>query len=134
MSSVVFSLILIVYLWAMGRIVVIDDDEDILEIMQLILQDVHEVTTSICGLILKQLGTVLPDLIIIDDWLQNEKGSELCRQLKQDPVTAKIPVLLFTAQHNGEKIAKEAGANGFISKPFDLESLLEQVNSFFVSK
>jgi two-component system alkaline phosphatase synthesis response regulator PhoP len=118
----------------MSKIFIIDDDDDILNVMTLLFDDEPEVKTSLNGQILNDLGPTHPDLVILDDWLRNERGSDLCKQLKGDPITAGIPVLLFTASNNGQCTADLAGADGFISKPFDINELQAVVEKLIKQK
>jgi len=69
-----------------------------------------------------------PDLILLDLGLPNVNGKELTRQIKSDIDTKDIPVLLFSAHANLPTIAAESGADGYISKPFDLVLLEKTVD------
>jgi twitching motility two-component system response regulator PilG len=69
------------------------------------------------------------DLIVLDSMMPNMDGFEACRRLKADPATAQIPVIMLTArtQTGDEQIAREAGAVGYIRKPFDALTLGDQL-------
>jgi len=75
------------------------------------------------------LAESLVDLIVLDGMMPNVDGFECCRRLKADPQTAPIPVIMLTArsQSDDEKIAREAGAIGYIRKPFDALTLGDQL-------
>src|ERR1044071_722143 len=62
-----------------------------------------------------------PDLILMDLYMPNVDGLELCRRLKKEPKTAKIPVVLFTgSEEEIDKLSgKEAGAAAYVNKPID---------------
>lgn len=112
------------------RILVIDNDHDILELITLILQeDGYDVTASKSGDILDKLSQIKPDLILLDDWLNGTKGRELCRSLKSIHLSSNIPIIIISAINGLEQIANECGADGFIQKPFDIEYLLEVIAS-----
>jgi DNA-binding response OmpR family regulator len=113
----------------MAKILVIEDDKEILAVMGLILtQDGHFVESSVDSTILNNIQSIKPELIILDDWLGMEKGSDICLKLKSDPATASIPIVLFTAHINGKELAKRVNADAFISKPFDIDELTALVN------
>ena len=65
------------------------------------------------------------DIILLDVMMPEMDGFEVCRRLKNDPDTASIPVVLLTALHDKESRMKgeQAGANGFLTKPFQMEEL-----------
>lgn len=108
----------------MSKILVIEDDKEILAVMELILIELgYIVEGSADGAVLKDINSIRPDLIILDDRLGGEKGSDLCVKLKSDPDTSAIPVILFTADINGEEIADHINADAFVAKPFDIDDL-----------
>lgn len=106
-------------------VLVIDDDEGILEVVKIILEDrgykVETVQDSsmITGVIDKKL----PQLILLDIWMSGIDGQEITRTLKKDALTSHIPIILMSANQETEKIAKATGADGFITKPFDIDHL-----------
>ena len=71
-----------------------------------------------------------PDLIILDLMLPKIDGYKVCRMLKFDEKFKKIPIVIFTSrtQEADIKLAKEVGANGYITKPFEPEVLLAKIN------
>ena len=68
-----------------------------------------------------------PDLVIIDYLLGDGYGDQLCSEIKSNPLTNHIPVILFSASHHLEQIAKECGADTYIPKPFDILYFEEKV-------
>jgi DNA-binding response OmpR family regulator len=117
----------------MQRILAVDDNEDILEVMKLILEDYgYEVTTLVDGLmIFDVIDSSHPDLILLDVMLGNADGRELCRQLKLKEETHDIPVILVSASHQVvERLSVSNGApDDFLAKPFDIDDLVEKVES-----
>src|ERR1700712_2924695 len=85
----------------MQRILAVDDDKDILEVLQLILEDSgYEVETLADGQFLfDSIKKHQPDLIILDIMLGNFDGRELCRSVKAKKETHDIPVILLSASH-----------------------------------
>ena len=114
----------------MRRILAVDDDSDILEVLQFILEDSgYEVQTLTDGhQLMEKIRESNPDLILLDIMLGNMDGRELCKIVKQEIETQKIPVILISASHNVSKSMDQAGApNDFISKPFDINILLNSI-------
>lgn len=76
------------------------------------------------------LSTNKPDLILLDIWMGNYDGREICRQLKNNPATGNIPIILISASREIEQSAKDAGANDFVAKPFEQNDLLEKIGQY----
>lgn len=113
------------------KLLVVEDDEGIREMLNTVLSyEGYEVVMAKDGSILDDLDTIRPDIIFLDEWLCSEKGSDLCRKLKADPRTSSIPVILLSALMSVEQFSVQAGADGFIRKPFDLEDLNEVISRF----
>jgi DNA-binding response OmpR family regulator len=119
-----------------SKILVIDDDPDICSMIKMVL-DYHGYAATDADSE-EKANTILSsnpiDLIIMDMLLSGVDGSDICRRLKQDEKTASIPVLMFSAHPNAKKICIAAGANDFISKPFEMNELLEKIKSHIGTK
>jgi len=111
-----------------ARILVVDDDADILEILVLVLRKHNfEVISTNNGLLVPQMIVDhKPDLVFLDVDLGNSNGAEICRSLKQDVSTSHIPVLLISATFNLASIALENCADDFLPKPFDIADLISK--------
>ncbi|KAB2954157.1 SpoIIE family protein phosphatase [Heliorestis acidaminivorans] len=114
-------------------ILVVDDVITNVELMRLQLTRAgYQVLTALNGeLALEIIESTLPDLILLDVMMPGMNGFEVCAKLKEDPHTQLIPVVLVTALHEVEDRIKgiEAGADDFISKPFNRVELLTRVKS-----
>ena len=111
------------------RILIVEDDPDTRDIVSVILEDAEtEVLKAVEAPALTDISWIEPDLILLDEWLPNKKGSELCLEVKRNEGTAHIPVILISAVCDLDVIARNCRADGFIKKPFDIE-LLKQVVS-----
>jgi DNA-binding response OmpR family regulator len=114
------------------KILVIEDDKDIREtIMYILEEENYAVTASEDSKILKQLNEIKPDLVMLDNWLTDWKsdasGQQLSKQLKSDPSTSHIPVIIISAVSNIREIAAAGLADDYLKKPFDLTELVEIV-------
>ena len=115
----------------MIRILAVDDDRDILEVLQYILEDSgYEVETLANGqYLLDRISQNPPDLILLDIMLGNLDGRDLCRKVKTNKDTHNIPVILISASHDVSQSLNQIGApNDFIAKPFDIDVLLGSIN------
>ncbi|MCO5934262.1 response regulator [Mucilaginibacter sp. RB4R14] len=114
----------------MRRILAVDDDQDILEVLKFILEDSgYKVDTLSDGH--KLLDTIQekhPDLILLDIMLGNMDGRELCKLVKQQTKTKRIPVIMISASHDVDAtLNQEDGPNDFVAKPFDINVLLNSI-------
>jgi CheY-like chemotaxis protein len=114
------------------RILLADDDPGILDAVGLLLElEGYEVTSIPNGATLLTMDNDLPDLVLLDIWMSGVDGRDICRQLKQQPRTEKIPVVLFSASRDIEHSAISAGADGFLAKPFEISDLLSKIKEYF---
>lgn len=114
----------------MRKILAVDDDKDILDVLQLVLEDSgYEVATlSDAQLLFDKLKEVKPDLVLMDIMLGTADGRQLCRNIKLDNELHKIPVIMISASHNVYDVLKQDCApDDFIAKPFDINVLLNKI-------
>jgi len=113
------------------RILVVDDEEDILSVLKFRLEaNDYEVLLASDGQEgLNKARTEKPDLIILDLMLPKIDGYKVCRMLKFDENYKSIPIIMFTAraEQKDEDLGKEMGADAYIIKPFEPEILLEKI-------
>jgi CheY-like chemotaxis protein len=113
------------------KILVIEDDEDILDILTGILnEEGYKVTALTHGDVADDIKADPPDLIICDIWLPKQKGTELCKILKADPKTKEIPFIVISTAMNLPQIAMKCGADGYIEKPFQIKELVDIVKTY----
>lgn len=112
-----------------NRILVVDDDPDILDALQFMLHDAgYAVETTERGEDAERLTTKnLPDLIVLDVLLSGSDGRIICRKLKDNTFTKNIPIVMISAHPDAKQTVKIAGADDFLSKPFDVDELLRIV-------
>ena len=88
------------------------------------------VTASSGEQALEKLSDAIPDLVLLDIVMPGIDGYEVCRRIRNNPATAYLPVVMITASGDQEKISSiRAGADDFVSKPFNQGELLARVAS-----
>jgi DNA-binding response OmpR family regulator len=109
----------------MARILVANDDPDLVAICQDILEaDGHSVLGVVGGSeALKEAHRWSPDAILLDWQMPDMDGTTAIRVLRADSRTASIPILMMSGAEDGPQVAARAGADGFLAKPFDAEEL-----------
>lgn len=118
------------------KILVVDDDQGILEMLELLLDDDgYEVILEPNSVnALKTIEKQHPDLILLDIWMPVISGDQILRTLKTDQKTSSIPVLMYSASTDGKLIAESSGADDFLSKPFDITQLLSAIETLLDRK
>ncbi|MDB5119370.1 MAG: response regulator receiver [Sphingobacteriales bacterium] len=111
------------------RILAVEDEPDILEILQLIFSgEGYDVKTSSSGKdVFNIIDTFDPHLIVMDIMLGELDGRDICKNLKSNRLTNHIPVIMVSAHPGIGRTVEEVGANDFLPKPFDIDELLERV-------
>lgn len=117
------------------RILVVDDEEGILEVVQIVLEgEGYLVQISQSGECFQDIAENLPDLILLDVLLSGEEdGREICKRLKSDVQTARVPIIMLSAHSDASKVADMSGADDFLEKPFDVDVLIEIVEKHLAS-
>ena len=117
----------------MSRILIADDNEPNRELLEVYLADVDcEIATAVDGAdSLEKVASFEPDIILLDIMMPKLSGFEVCQQLKADPVTRQIMVLMVTALGELGDIerAVEAGTDDFLSKPVNKIELVKRVEN-----
>ena len=116
----------------MASILVIDDEERVALSIARSLQKEYQVRVAYNGPdAFKIARRVNPDLVILDIMMPGMDGLEICRELRNDPLLQAVPILFLTARGRVEdKIdGFEAGADDYLTKPFDVRELLLRVKA-----
>ncbi|MBC8054778.1 MAG: response regulator [Sphingobacteriaceae bacterium] len=107
------------------RILIFDDDVDILSICTYILEEqgweVH--TSPHCNNIDTTVRSIKPDVILMDNWIPDTGGIVATQIIKSQADLKDIPVIYFSANNDIQSLAKQAGADTYLEKPFDLTEL-----------
>ena len=116
-------------------ILVLDDDPDICIMIKMVLDyygydamDAENEETAT-----KIISSNHVDLLIMDMLLSGVDGTDICRRLKLDKQTSSIPILMFSAHPTAKETCLAAGADDFISKPFEMNDMMEKI-SFFLER
>jgi len=107
------------------RVLIFDDDVDILSICTYILEEQGwEVqTSSHCNNIVETVRAFMPKVILMDNWIPDTGGVVATQTLKKEPDLKNIPVIYFSANNDIQSLARQAGADTYLEKPFDLNEL-----------
>ena len=118
-------------IFKMHSVLVVDDDADLLEMVDLALSFHGFKITTIAGgaFFFDTIATVKPDIILLDVFLGDSDGRNLCQNLKTGSEYHDIPVILYSAGNISASSIQQSGANAFVSKPFDLKQLAEKIKT-----
>jgi CheY-like chemotaxis protein len=113
------------------KVLVIDDDEGILSAFEAVLEGEYTVETFSNPELLQTLHEKnLPDLILLDVLLSGADGRDICKQLKNNPLTKNIPIIMISAHPGAAKTIKKAGADDYVAKPFEMDELLQKIAKY----
>ncbi len=113
------------------KIIIFDDDEDILSVCTYVLEeqgwDVHVFTD--CNQVIEKVSGLMPDVIMMDNWIPDTGGIAATQTVKNSQALKHIPVVYFSANSDIQLLAKQAGAEAYIAKPFDLDDMERVIKS-----
>jgi CheY-like chemotaxis protein len=110
------------------KVLIADDDPAVLDVLTMFLEELgYEVDSTEEGARIGTFPSGMPDLLLLDIRMSGWNGCDLCRHLKNQEATRQLPILLFSADREVETMAREAGADDFLDKPFDLAALLQKI-------
>lgn len=115
------------------KVLIVDDESSVrLTVTKMLENDYSIVEASNGEEAVKIAGEQKPDLILLDLMMPKMDGYTACSKLKNNAATSSIPVVMLTAiSHElNKKFASEMGADGYMTKPFDKQDLLDTVNKF----
>ncbi len=114
------------------KALVVDDDQDLVELLQDVLEtdgrfEVRAVNNGFdAGMMVKEYR---PDVIVLDVMLPDINGKEVCQRVRTDPAMDDVKIICISGMVEADKIddLREAGANDFLQKPFEMETVLDRV-------
>ncbi|MEE3349475.1 MAG: response regulator [Candidatus Gastranaerophilaceae bacterium] len=118
----------------MKKILIVDDEQDIVESLKFVLESNDY--TCYCAYNgedgLRLAKEIVPDLMILDVMMPKINGYKISRLLKFDSKYKNIPILMVTARSQNEDklIGEETGADEYITKPFEIDEVVNKVNSY----
>jgi DNA-binding response OmpR family regulator len=113
------------------KILIADDDAGIRDILQIVFERAgYIVEMKNNGEDILKRKFILPDLFLIDKQLSGYNGLDICRYLKLQKFTKHVPVIMISASPDIASLSKEAGADSYIEKPFEIRDLLKQVDYY----
>jgi DNA-binding response OmpR family regulator len=114
------------------NIIIAEDDSAISEVLTIVLQEagysVHLVSSY--DEILPMVGKKHVGLVLLDVWFNGKNSADLCKQIKLNPTTKNIPVIILSASSELETIAKQVHADDVLAKPFEIDALVEKVKNY----
>ena len=116
------------------KVLIVDDEQDIVETLKFMLEtenyECHCANDGEQGL--NKAREIMPDLIILDVMMPVMNGYKVSRLLKFDTRYKDIPILMLTArsQEKDKELGEETGADEYITKPFDINFVIERVKSY----
>jgi DNA-binding response OmpR family regulator len=113
------------------KILIADDDPGIVDAVEMMLNFYgYDVSFTYDGRDALTLTTEqLPDLFLLDIWMSGVDGRDICRELKSKEQTRNIPVLMISASNDIHHSALDAGADDFMTKPFDMHQLIDKIEN-----
>lgn len=116
----------------MKKILIIEDEQDILDMATMILEDEGY---EVCGIseypgFESTVNSCGADLVLLDLNLRGYRGEDICRYIKKSEALKHTPVVIMSANRDLQVVKEEAGADGYISKPFDLTDFINLVKQF----
>ena len=120
----------------MKKILLIDDDPDVITVLQLLLKKRgYEIGTATReDEAYKQVELFKPDLIVLDVLLSGVDGRTICKKLKNTQASKHIPIIMFSAHPGAQKNMEDFGADDFLPKPFESNKLLERIETLLEKK
>ena len=112
------------------KIMVADDDPGIVDAICMMLDfEGYEVSSTVNGATVIDMKDQFPDLLVLDIWMSGQDGREICRHLKSETITKNIPVLMISASKDIQQSALDSGADDFLAKPFEMDDLLQKIDT-----
>src|ERR1700753_4296773 len=105
-----------------GRVMIFDDDTDLLEVCSIVLKTKNYIVIGLnkCSDIVQEVKSFAPNVILMDNWIPDIGGVKATQLLKSNPELKSIPVIFFSANDRVENLAAEAGAEFYLQKPFEI--------------
>lgn len=114
------------------RVMIVDDDPEIVSLLELSFQDSYEMCSAHDGLqAIERIVEYEPDILLVDIMMPKMNGFQLCTSLRRNATYRDTPILMITAKSNRKdrEYASRCGANAFVTKPFNVSTLGELIDA-----
>lgn len=117
---------------SLKSVLICDDDPDILAILEVLvsLAGYTPLPFSNSKKVYEAACEQQPACILLDLWMPHISGDILVRQLKANKATTHIPVIIISAGSDGYQVSQQAGADAFVKKPFNINSLINLIQKY----
>jgi len=117
------------------KIMVVDDDRDILEVVSVILkmQGMEPIPINNADGLLAKVRQLKPDVVLLDVQLGGHDGRHLCKEMKEVEECANTIVILFSANNRYRDNIHDYLCDDFIEKPFDMQELVAKINTYLAA-
>jgi DNA-binding response OmpR family regulator len=113
------------------KVLIVDEDPGLRDIFRIIFERAgYAIEVKSDGEDVLKNKFIMPNLFLIDKQLSGTDGLDICRHLKHQKSTKKIPVIMVSAALDIAKLSREAGADFYIEKPFEVKELLQAVAKY----
>lgn len=116
------------------KIMICDDDLGILDVVEMMLEiegyTVFKESNSTN--LMSEIKRTSPDLLLMDLWMPVLSGDQVLKAIRTSKEFEDLPVIILSASVDGNQIAKSAGANDFIAKPFNMDDMIERINDLLL--
>ena len=118
----------------MKKLIIIEDDTDTREMSVFTFENVgYEVVKSDKEIPVQQVIDLKPHIIVIGYKVNGSPGNDICAKLKANEHTVNIPVIIYSAEEDIDKISRNSSADGFIGKPYELDDFVYLVHRIALS-
>lgn len=119
----------------MKTIFILEDETGIRDALQLLLsfEDYDVRSFSTVEAFRNRDQSVVPDIFILDVMMPDGSGIDVCNELKSQPATAHTPVMIMSAHAKDHEVISRCDADEFVSKPFDIDTVLLQIENLLVT-
>jgi len=119
----------------MKKILLVDDQDEILELLKYFFKQLRFDVSAFKDIIpIETIVKIAPDVIILDYRIGDKFGSDFCKEIKSNTQTGHIPVVILSADEGLSQIAKDSCADGYLTKPFDIDRLYQVIKTVMLSE